>query len=92
MTPPIIKGANCRQMRLQQRKPKRRPRKRSQAETTQPAPPRPAALADTLKTVTHMAAVTIPPLVVILLLGAIWELSAPETGGLPRPTTSWTES
>lgn len=40
----------------------------------------------------RIAAVILPPLVMVLVLGLIWELSAPEYGGLPRLSTIWMES
>jgi nitrate/nitrite transport system permease protein len=57
-----------------------------------PRRPNASALAGFLRHAIHAAAVIVPPLVVVLLLGAIWELGAPESGGLPRPTTIWLES
>ncbi|MET0545576.1 MAG: nitrate ABC transporter permease [Caulobacterales bacterium] len=47
---------------------------------------------DLVRGALHTAAVIIPPLVVVLLLGLIWELGSPATGGLPRPSTIWLES
>ncbi len=51
-----------------------------------------AKTGDALRRLSHAAAVILPPLVVVLLLGVIWELAAPEAGGLPRPSMIWLES
>ncbi|MEQ1697934.1 MAG: nitrate ABC transporter permease [Hyphomicrobiaceae bacterium] len=59
------------------------------------APPRmqPSRTSDIGKTLSNIAAVVIPPLLVILLLGLFWEIacSSPKAS-LPPPSKIWTES
>ncbi len=59
------------------------------------APPRmqPSRMSGVTKTLSDIAAVVIPPLLVILLLGVFWEIacSSPKAS-LPPPSKIWTES
>ena len=59
------------------------------------APPRmqPSRMSGVTKTLSDIAAVVIPPLLVILLLGLFWEIacSSPKAS-LPPPSKIWTES